>query len=102
MVRDIVLPIMSLEIKRKFYGTRTVWEPIETAPKDQTIILANFKAACLLTGAPHVWTATYVTKWITFEGQETQDDPMWCECSFAATNENGEPTHWMPLPEPPK
>lgn len=82
-----------------------VWYPIETVPNDTTVILANFDAMCLLTGAPHVWTATYVTKWVDGHGKPVDDlvlaDPMWCECSHAATNENGEPTHWTPLPEPP-
>jgi len=79
------------------------WKPIESAPKDVVIILANFTNRCLLTGAPHVWTASYVTAWSNRSG-ETLTGPeheMWCECSFAASNENGEPTHWMPLPSPP-
>ena len=74
------------------------WQPIETAPHDETVILANFKNQCLLTGAPHVWTATFVTKWQDGNGNRVEEDPMWCECSFAAMNENGTPTHWMHLP----
>jgi hypothetical protein len=77
------------------------WQPIETHPHDTTVILANFNNMCLLTGAPHVWTATYVTKWSTLDGAATDSEPMWCECSFAATNENGEPTHWADLFEYP-
>ena len=78
------------------------WQPIETAPSDETVILGNFRNACLLTGAPHVWTATYVTKWCDLAGAHVEAHARWNECSFAATNENGEPTHWMPLPEPPE
>ena len=78
------------------------WQPIETAPKDETIILANFSNACLLTGAPHVWTATYVTEWCDLDGNKVEEEPQWNECSFAAQNKNGEPTHWMPLPFPPE
>lgn len=77
------------------------WQPIDTVPDDETIILANFTARCLLTGAPHVRTATYVTKWETLSGETADAEAMWCECSHAAMNENGEPTHWMRLPEPP-
>lgn len=77
------------------------WQPIETAPKDVTIILANFDAMCLMTGAPHVWTATFVTKWKNMAGDEVESELMWCECSYAAENDNGDPTHWMPLPAPP-
>lgn len=76
-----------------------VWKPIETVPPDKTVILANFKNQCLLTGAPHVWTATYVTKWQNGKGEPVECKPMWCECSFAAMNENGDPTHWTDLPE---
>lgn len=67
------------------------WRHISTAPKGEPVILANFDAQCLLSGAPHVWTARYVI-----------DADEWFECSYAATNENGEPTHWMPLPETPQ
>lgn len=78
------------------------WKPIETVPKDETVILANFDAECLLTGAPHVWTATFVTMWEGGEGAAVSSDmDMWCECSYAASNENGDPTHWMPLPPKP-
>lgn len=79
------------------------WHPISTVPADTTVILANFSQACLLTGAPHVWTATYVTKWSELgSAKPVEASPMWCECSYAATNENGEPTHWMPLPPTPE
>lgn len=67
------------------------WQPIETAPRDgYPIIFANWDAMCLLSGAPHVWTARFV-----------EAAGEWFECSFAAENQNGEPTHWMPLPPPP-
>ena len=77
------------------------WQPIETAPKDTPIILANFENACLITGSPHVWSAMLVTKWMALDGEPVDEEPRWCEASFAATNENGEPTHWMPMPRPP-
>lgn len=76
------------------------WRPIETVPHDETVILANFTQRCLLTGAPHVWTATYVTQWCDLKtGKAVKAKPRWNECSHAATNENGDPTHWMHLPE---
>ena len=81
------------------------WQPIETAPKDEPVILANFTAQCLLSGAPHVWTARLASKdsWIDGNGNKvSEDEDMWLECSYAATNENGEATHWMPLPSFPK
>lgn len=69
------------------------WQPIETAPKDGTpVIFANFFSKCLLCGAPHVWAGRYI---------EIDGEAEMFEASFAATNENGDPTHWMPLPTPP-
>jgi hypothetical protein len=80
----------------------STWQPIETVPHGEVVILANFTAKCLLTGAPHVWTAHYATEWMTLDGKPAEASPMWLEASYAATNENGEPTHWMPLPPTPK
>jgi hypothetical protein len=78
------------------------WQPIKTVPENTPVILANFTAACLLTGTPHVWAAEYVTEWSDLvTGEPADGTPMWCEASYAASNENGLPTHWMPLPPPP-
>jgi hypothetical protein len=58
-----------------------MWKPIETAPKDGTRFIA-FIANGMVTGGQYV--AGY---------------------AFAADNlgrGNTEPTHWMPLPKPPK
>lgn len=67
----------------------TAWQPIDTVPRNgKPVIFANFDAACLLTGAPHVWSGRY-------------DDRVMLECSLAASNENGEPTHWMDQPAAP-
>jgi hypothetical protein len=58
------------------------WQPIETAPKDATEVLG--------------WNGySYL---ITFWGKE------WRRWEFKAIKENGSwhPTHWMPLPNPPK
>lgn len=61
------------------------WLPIETAPKDgEPLLLANFAAMDLLVQVPHVWSG----RWFIDE---------WEGYSYAATNENGQPTHWSPL-----
>lgn len=67
------------------------WMPIETAPKDGTIVdlfidggrLADCK---FLDGAWHYWT----------EYGEYQYDP-----DYRRIDWKHEATHWMPLPEPP-
>jgi len=89
---------------RALLGWRTDFDNV---PKDGTpVILANFDAECLLSGAPHVWTARYVTadSWTDGDGNPVPPEKGsegWLECSYAAMNENGHPTHWMPLPTPP-
>lgn len=59
------------------------WKPIETASKDQEIILAG--------------------QWNGF-GQSGQWDikiGRWLVNRFPHIGSTGKPTHWMPLPEPP-
>lgn len=63
------------------------WQPIETAPKDETVLL--------------FWPASYVGAYVT--GRRYRDGGPW------KTNIDGlietaggrGPTHWMPLPTPP-
>lgn len=61
------------------------WKPIETAPKDGSPVLAFF-------GPRHI------------EGVFWDDAPgVWCFYSDGdITFPYKQPTHWMPLPEPPK
>ena len=60
------------------------WQPIETAPRDGTEILVIESAG-----------GCYVANWQSLDGwvwaYDNMDGPT-------CTN----PTHWMPLPEPPK
>lgn len=58
----------------------TEWQPIETAPKDGTPILVCDKG-------PYA----YVAEWFQHSRTWIGADKMYWE-----------PTHWMPLPEPPK
>lgn len=50
------------------------------------MLLANYDAMDLIACIPHVWAA----RWEEWNG--------WTEYSHAATNENGEPTHWAEMP----
>lgn len=60
------------------------WQPIETAPKDGTLIL--------------LWAfLDWKDDLVPVCGWYAQSAEMWL-CHSAWLN----PTHWMPLPEPPK
>jgi hypothetical protein len=59
------------------------WKPIETAPKDGTDVLAIWDVPGRLKPYGVVW-------W---------EDGSWHE--YDIENEVSDPTHWMPLPEPP-
>lgn len=65
------------------------WQPIETAPKDGTVILACDE-----------WGGMFVVKW-TACGPKGQWDLT--EVGSYATDAwpSSDPTHWMPLPPPP-
>jgi hypothetical protein len=70
----------------------TEWRPLETAPKDGTPVLVFREDAGVFTA--HYAAAVDFVKdgdcepqWWTIDGQDLMADL---------------PTHWMPLPEPPK
>jgi len=66
----------------------TKWQPIETAPRDGTVFLGSYCELC-----PPV-----IYKWVGLFGHFTgQTKPF----LYSATD-YPQPTHWMPLPEPPK
>ena len=78
------------------------WQLIETAPKDGTeilvcsdygaVILARWVAPCdFLYASEH-------------EGMADFDEPDWFYADFiegGRLSNEGQPTHWMPLPAPP-
>jgi hypothetical protein len=63
---------------------REAWQPIETAPKDGSSILAIWR-----------WGDN------PDNGAETHMVVRWCGWWDAQGFTQPEPTHWMPLPEPP-
>lgn len=71
----------------------TDWRPIETAPKDGTLILVAGPKMGVMFDA----TAITVVAWGGFEwkpmvgGWQAYEDSL----------EDAQPTHWMPLPDPP-
>ncbi len=62
-----------------------MWQPIETAPRDNTAFLAYVGNAM---------NTMVVISW----GPYSQTESGWIGWPFA----DGEPTHWMPLPPPPE
>lgn len=78
-----------------------MWQPIKTAPKDGTIILlgGGTWGDDQLPDGPRVMAA----RWWVHPGRATGDG-MWNVCAAEAgfswfSYKN--PTHWMPLPDPP-
>ena len=70
----------------------TDWQPIETAPKDGTPILAW---PC---GDGWGGKFPYVVQWVP---PNEHHDGLWREAA-GEQYDDFDPTHWMPLPEPPK
>ncbi len=68
------------------------WQPIETAPKDGTTILLNYSGMKAIR-----------LGWWDDDRFAKKPHPFfaWPNCSKASARGNP-PTHWMPLPEPPK
>lgn len=66
------------------------WQPIETAPKDGTWLLAIVNGIHPIIGKPFVPSVVHF------------DDGIWTENDRAGRDdEDWRPTHWMQLPEPP-
>lgn len=71
----------------------TDWQPIETAPQDGTPILATSGQIM-----PEIW------RWES-DMYATRPNPSWLPMDRImgkAWARAHQPTHWMPLPEPPK
>ncbi len=84
------------------HNPMTSWQPIETAPKDGTEILATWSGD--LYGGGLYWKYA-VVQWGNDMGHGKEKDKEWllAEIGPHAISEipSGDPTHWMPLPEPP-
>lgn len=74
----------------------TEWQPIETAPKDGTAII--YRGKYTTAGACRWWTEQDLAD------AECGSPEDYCAAWYDADDEDSEvvPTHWMPLPEPPK
>ena len=78
------------------------WQPIETAPKDGSMVLL-----LEFTNLDDYNTQVSVGLWTDLHaGHVVNDEMVWADWA-AGLNEDDEwsalnPTHWMPLPEPPR
>lgn len=79
------------------------WRTIETAPLDGTpVLLCGGSYWCDWQRTVH---EPAVAKWVNSEGQPDKWDKRWtiaaAEAGYTGAFYNN-PTHWMPLPEPPR
>ena len=76
------------ELAQDPYRLSRGWQPMETAPKDGTLVLCwdEFKECDFM------WYGI-IQQW-----NEPKDILGWM---YVATNTECHPTHWMPLPKPP-
>lgn len=72
------------------------WQPIETAPKDETVVLLfipDFGGGddnpCMITGFHDGYDGPH------------RIGAGWTSNDMARVATGGSPTHWMPLPQPP-
>lgn len=71
----------------------TQWQPINTAPKDGTVVVLFERC-----GEP--FTARYRGKWLPIT-YHLEADGSWWDAPFIRSNFNpAHITHWMPLPPP--
>lgn len=66
------------------------WQPIETAPKDGTVVMLWVKN----------WRKT-IPVMIGWYGKITFENPAGWVGEHCKVNHIDQPTHWMPLPPPP-
>lgn len=77
------------KIRPEIERDRQEWQPIETAPKDGMRILACWRAGSI------VWESPSIVRW-HFDGWAVD-----CVGRGLAKGSYS-PTHWLPLPTPPK
>lgn len=75
----------------------TVWQPIETAPKDGSDVLLYFPLEGLSAGFEKV----IIAHWRKSAGDLINCYWVWQGRAYRGYSEAYQPTHWMPLPAPP-
>ena len=74
------------------------WQPIETAPKDQNILVFGEPEDLILNGD----TLVHFRAPLVCAAHWDDIDSSFCLTGGSWLGPFIEPTHWMPLPEPPK
>lgn len=77
------------------------WQPIETAPKDGTEILVYVRGDSLFPTAAAYKSARYFDK--EYGDPDYMEEGWYWAFGYPSDFHEGtiEPTHWMPMPEPP-
>lgn len=65
------------------------WQPIETAPKDAEVLIAEIVRGFYVVGEARYHHDAECWLWAGTDPSDHWAEPLY-------------PTHWMPLPEPPK
>jgi hypothetical protein len=101
-IREDVIEAADLIEQLQAEKARREWQPIETAPKDGTIILL---APHMMTGwwefGDDNWQVLHIR--LNADGTIANDWSVQPKMVFCLSTDmlGAEPTHWMPLPEPP-
>lgn len=84
----------------------TEWQPIETAPRDGTLILLHRSDGSI---SPFEDNTVVVGRWISGPWQDGSESKFVFGSHYYVDNDNRKTTfhiatatHWMPLPPPPK
>jgi|DEB0MinimDraft_3_1074331.scaffolds.fasta_scaffold139672_2 hypothetical protein len=73
------------------------WQPIETAPKDGTRVLAYWPDVYEINAATQV--ESWYGPWAPWGSKEML---LTWQSAFEWADGDNSPTHWMPLPNPPQ
>lgn len=74
--------------------TADKWQPIETAPKDGTAVLVGNKSS--------VWIAAYTPRYQSGFEPANKWQSLMLNHQYMPQGSGLTPSHWMPLPSPPK
>ena len=99
-----------MELTRKWnlaketMSNKSEWQPIETAPKDGTEILSYHNREILYSnGERKKFEWIKIVRWDVFvQWDNPEDEYDWMTGSNFDEPTPTDPTHWMPLPKPPK